>query len=303
MKWIKLGKIFSPDGNYEWMNSHAMMPVVEHLYADEFRIYFSPRDKNNRSRPASLDINIHKPQEYYNLTETPLLELGQLGAFDDSGVMPTSVVLIDNKKHMFFNGWTLGSNIPFFSFNGIAKENNQGSFDKLADYPNALNRSESDPYSTFAPFVMKDGDIWRMWYVSLIRWEENNKHFYHIKYAESEDGLHWIPQNKVCIDFISDTEYAIARPIVIKDDKYRMWFSSRSLDGIDTYRIRYAESDDGINWIRHENVGIDVSASGWDSEMVCYPYVFQHLGKTYMVYNGNGYGKDGMGLAILEDKE
>ena len=34
--------------------------------------------------------------------------------------------------------------------------------------------------------------------------------------------------------------------------------------------------------------------------MVCYPYVFDHAGNRYMLYNGNGYGRTGFGMAILE---
>ena len=49
-----------------------------------------------------------------------------------------------------------------------------------------------------------------------------------------------------------------------------------------------------------EQVGINVSESGWDSEMIQYPYVFNHKANKYMVYNGNGYGENGAGLAILE---
>ena len=48
-----------------------------------------------------------------------------------------------------------------------------------------------------------------------------------------------------------------------------------------------------------KNSFIDVSNDGWDSEMICYPYVFDHKGKRYMLYNGNDYGKKGFGLAIL----
>ena len=47
---------------------------------------------------------------------------------------------------------------------------------------------------------------------------------------------------------------------------------------------------------------LDVSPSGWDSEMVCYPHVFDHKGKRYMLYNGNGYGRTGFGLAVLEEE-
>ncbi len=86
---------------------------------------------------------------------------------------------------------------------------------------------------------------------------------------------------------------------VTRDDY--MWFSYRSGDGT-PYRIGYAFSADGLNWeLRLKDAGIDVSSEGWDSEMVCYPYVFEHSGDRYMLYNGNGYGKTGIGLAIWEN--
>ncbi|MBZ5674970.1 MAG: hypothetical protein LAP61_12065 [Acidobacteriia bacterium] len=63
----------------------------------------------------------------------------------------------------------------------------------------------------------------------------------------------------------------------------------------------YAESKDGIAWQRlDELAGLTVSPEGWDSEMVEYPCVFPHQEKLYMLYNGNGYGKTGVGLAIEE---
>ena len=73
---------------------------------------------------------------------------------------------------------------------------------------------------------------------------------------------------------------------------------------IESYRIGYAESEDGIHFNRmDEKVGIDVSKFGWDSEMICYPHVFAHNGEKYMLYNGNGYGKEGIGLAVLANEE
>ena len=81
-----------------------------------------------------------------------------------------------------------------------------------------------------------------------------------------------------------------------------MWFSCRSGKG-ETYRIGYADSPDGIAWTRRDGAaGIDISASGWDSEMIEYPFVFDHKGERYMLYNGNGYGKTGFGLAVLENR-
>ena len=139
-----------------------------------------------------------------------------------------------------------------------------------------------------------------MWYVSGTKWEADNdqpKHYYHIKYAESVNGIHWQRNGIVCVDFGDHDEYAIARPCVIRDNGiYRMWYAYRGKG----YRIGYAESKDGLRWERKdEEVGIDVSDSGWDSEMIEYPFVFDHDGERYMLYNANGYGKTGIGLAAL----
>jgi hypothetical protein len=76
-----------------------------------------------------------------------------------------------------------------------------------------------------------------------------------------------------------------------------MWYSHRG----QSYRVGYAESANGIEWERKDtHSGIDVSESGWDSEMIAYPYVFEHEGTHYMLYNGDGYGRTGIGLAVFD---
>jgi hypothetical protein len=75
-----------------------------------------------------------------------------------------------------------------------------------------------------------------------------------------------------------------------------MWYSHRGKN----YRIGYAESLDGLHWTRKDNeAGIHVSRSGWDSQMIEYPFVFDHQGSRYLLYNGNDYGKTGIGLGQL----
>jgi hypothetical protein len=127
--------------------------------------------------------------------------------------------------------------------------------------------------------------------------EGKPEHKYHIKYAESRDGINWEREGLVAIDFANDQEYAISRPSVIHDsDRWRMWYSFRG----QSYRIGYAESENGRQWKRLDaQVGINVSTAGWDSEMIEYPFVFDHKGQRYLLYNGNGYGKTGFGLAVL----
>ena len=75
-----------------------------------------------------------------------------------------------------------------------------------------------------------------------------------------------------------------------------MWFCARG----SAYRIYYAESDDGLTWQRRDEPDLTVSESGWDNEMVEYPFVFDHDGDRYMLYAGNTFGKTGFGLAIRD---
>ena len=51
---------------------------------------------------------------------------------------------------------------------------------------------------------------------------------------------------------------------------------------------------------KDEEIGIDVSESGWDSQMQAYPAVLRCRDRVYLFYNGNDYGRDGFGYAILE---
>jgi hypothetical protein len=36
--------------------------------------------------------------------------------------------------------------------------------------------------------------------------------------------------------------------------------------------------------------------------MIEYPCVFDHGGRRYLLYSGNGFGKAGFGIAVLESK-
>jgi hypothetical protein len=149
-----------------------------------------------------------------------------------------------------------------------------------------------------------------MWYISCTKWRIINNYpepQYHVKYAESTDGIIWDKKGIVCIDYDDFTE-AIGRPcVIIEDGKFKMWYSYRQITNYRTsrdksYRIGYAESFDGKNWERKDSqVGIEKSDEGWDSEMIEYCHVLDIDGRMHMFYNGNGFGKTGFGYAVLEE--
>ena len=308
-KWEKIGRIFYVDKNNEWMHSHASSVIPVQIEGDIYRLYFATRNTKGQGLIAYIEIDITQPTKILNICQAPVLTKGELGAFDDSGVWTGSIVTQENGDlWLYYVGWNLGVTVPFRTSIGLAVSKDGGkTFKRLFKGP-ILDRTKEEPHLTAACCVRKENERFKIWYPACKKWvmrEGKPLHYYHIRYAESEDGINWNRQGIVAIDFKDEYEYAIGRPSIIKDKGiYKMWFPSRATKTIPTYRIRYAESEDGIHWIRKDaEAGIDVSPEGWDSEMICYPYVFKHNEDVYMFYNGNGFGKTGFGLAKLTSWE
>ena len=301
MQWRKLGRILDPaQSGVSWMRTHAALPVAANLQGDRFRVYCAGRDGEGRAQIGAVEIAVGENPALLGIEPEPLLSYGELGAFDDRGVLPASIVTMPGRLLLYYTGVMLGVTVPFYYAVGAAQSTDGGrSWRRLSQAP-VLDRNDADPLLTASPFVMTEGTSWRMWYTSGVRWVQENgapKHYYLIKNADSADGLHWNRAGRIAVDF-ENGDYAISRPCVLKDGPlYRMWFAHRGTG----YRIGYAESPDGLTWERGpEPQGIGTSASGWDDEMICYPYVFDHEGRRYMLYNGNSFGRTGFGIAVLE---
>lgn len=305
MLWRKLGHIFCPANNYSWMLTHAAVPFVGKTDGDLIQVFFSTRNANQESSVGFIWFNINT-LEVIEVSAEQILTKGELGSFDDSGVMGCCLVKIGEVERLYYIGWNLGVTVPFRNSIGIAESIDGGNKFLKPFLGPIIDRTKSEPHFVASNCVILDNGIFKIWYLSCTSWfvvDGKVMHRYHIKYAESIDGIDWDRKGVVAIDYRDKYEYAISVPRVIKEANglYRMWFSSRGTRDIQNYRIKYAESNDGKVWVRKdEDVGIGVSASGWDSDMIEYPFVFDHKGNRYMLYNGNGYGKTGFGLAILE---
>jgi hypothetical protein len=304
MNWEKLKQVFAPHQHYDWMWSHAANPVPFVLDAEKeiVRVFFTCRTEANISHIGYADIDFLNDHKVINISPKPVIAPGSLGLFDDSGTAMGYLVEKDHELYLFYLGWNLKVTVPWLNTIGLAKADSiNGDFKKCSLAP-LMDRSNEDPYSISYPSVLLDGGIYKMWYGSNLSWGKDQGEMQHvIKYAESKDLITWNRTNEVHVPLMHPNEYALSKPWVVKTgEKYNMWYSYRANKDITTYRIGYAESADGKSWTRKdEQAGIDVSTSGWDSEMVCYPSVFTLNGKTFMLYNGNGYGKTGFGLAKL----
>lgn len=311
--WHKLGRIVDPEAHVDparsWLASHAALPWAD-VEAGRAQIYFSPRDREGRAHIARAELvglsEADRPTEdggprIVDVSREPILSPGPLGAFDDRGVTVSCIVRHQGRQYLYYTGWSLGVTVPFYFYVGLVVSDDGGrTFARVSPAP-ILERSIVDPYLTASPSVLIEGGVWRMWYVSAPGWwlrDGKPEPTYHIRYAESPDGVTWTRTGQVCIDFAAPGEYAFGRPCVIREgDRYRMWYCVRG----SAYRIGYAESPDGMVWTRlDDRAGIDVSADGWDAEMLAYPSVFSQGQRLYLLYNGNGYGKSGFGLAVQQ---
>lgn len=302
MIWEKQGLVFCPDNNYEWMRSYASYPWAEHVKDDIYKIYFSCRNEFNRSHVGYVIIDLNQPSHILEISDKPVLSPGETGTFDDCGVSMSCILNHAEKKYLYYLGWNILVNVPWKNTIGLAVYNpSSETYERYSKAP-VLGIHHVDPFTLTYPFVMWDEGIYKMWYGSSLFWGNKVEETNHvIKYATSTDGINWQRDNIICLTPEPDIEFALVKPFVTKENEtYNMWFCFRQKS---TYGIGYAASTDGISWKRNDALaGITVSSLGWDSEMVCYPYIFNHKGQTMMLYNGNGYGKTGFGLAILKQK-
>jgi predicted GH43/DUF377 family glycosyl hydrolase len=299
--WEKLGRILKPEPNISWISTYTGPSFALNAQGPLFDIYVTGRNLQNQSRIGCIKINIENPKEILEIAPKPVFELGEVGTFDENGVSYPWIVKDGEKIYMYYVGWMPTVLTPFQNHLGLASSSNgKDKFERISKAP-ILDRTNDEPYGTGSACIIKEGNHWRMWYTVWKSWEkqkDNFKHYYIIRHAESKDGIIWNRNMHNCIDYKSTSEYAICRPSVIKLDKtYHMWYTYRG----EEYRIGYAYSNDGIEWRRADELtGIGVSDSGWDSKAISYPHVFNYGNYLYMLYCGNDYGKEGLGLARLK---
>jgi hypothetical protein len=302
-RWQRLGRIFSPEPVGPWGVSHASYPTALPIYDCIIRIYFSMRDADNRAHLASADFSV-TPQGAKRVSEVrgPLLSPGPRGAFDADGVTVTSLVRTDDNVFAYYLGWNKGVSVPFTNFIGLAVGDREGHSFKRPFRAPVVGRSEYNPITIAYPWVLRDGQKWRMWFSSCLGWGAGpREHPSVINAAESTDGLSWNERTRTAVPLAGardPSEVALGRPTVIRgQDGYSMWYSRLRPN----YCLGYAWSRDGEDWERYDQeLQFDGEVGEWERNEQTYPCVFDHGGHRYMLYNGDGYGKSGFGLAVLQ---
>ena len=302
MIWRSLGLLFDFESKYEWMNSHASLPTIINISNEYFRIFFSTRDIFNRSHTTFVDLNLQYWRPGNKLIHTqkkPTFSPGKIGLFDDCGVTVSTFLKTKSGMYAYYLGWTQKKTTLFSNEIGIAYVDKNYNFNRIQNLP-IYGRTEVEPLTFGYPTILKYNNKISMYYDGIKKWNLKNQASYKFNLREAiyNKKDKWIFTNKELIKLKSN-ERAITRPtFMILNKKLIMIFS---LDVAGKYELAAACQNNNGKWSRMNNFTFVNSGQEWDSIDNCYPSIFESNNQYYMLYNGNGYGKSGFGIAKLFD--
>jgi hypothetical protein len=299
IRWKKGGLVYAPDGTRWWARRNASFPAVC-LQDDVLRVFFTALDDRRFGRTGYVDLDPEDPSRVVRESAEPVLDLGEVGAFDDCGANAFCALRVGDATYLYYQGWQRAERVPYLIFTGLAIDDGDGQGFRRYSRAPLLDRTDEQPFLRGAPCVVRLSDGFHMWYVSSRRWVHDAHGLHYevaIHHARSPDGVDWTADERPCVEPDWNDEYAVGRPsVLVEGNTYRMWYSVRSFS--QPYRLGYAESGDGHAWMRRDSeVGLERSDQGWDSQMTCYPQVIRVDGRLLMFYNGNGHGASGFGYA------
>lgn len=317
MKWLKHGKIFDPtahtlpNGCVQFAQSPQAL-----VFEDFVRIYFSTRavDTNDKFLSHIAFVDMRKNlRDIIRVSDQPIIPLGGLGCFDEHGIFPMNVVRHADLVYGYTCGWSRRVSVSVDTAIGLAISYNDGlTFERIGPGP-VLAASLNECCLVGDGFVRVIDGIFHMWYIFGTGWKKYTPEAapdrtYKIGHATSLDGMNWTKEEarQIISDRLGSDE-SQALPTVVKiGHRYHMFFcyresfDFRSVKGRG-YRLGHAWSDDLSNWTRDDDAPqLKGTPDTWDSDMQCYPHVFDYDGKVYLLYNGNEFGRYGFGLAELQ---
>ena len=302
MQVIKKGLIYCPENLGGWRDNSFMTPFPYLISENVIRVFGGFRDSEGASRFGYVDVDANDPKKVLAVSEKPIIELGEDGTFDDNGMLLGCFVPFNNELRMYYVGFQLVKKAKFYAFSGLAiSKDNGNTFERYQSSP-VLDRYKREKFIRGIHSVIYEDNKFRVWYAAGLRWQYINGipyPQYQIRYIESKDGIVFPVEEGIdCLVPIND-EYRIGKPVIFKEDnKYKMFYTTDTLSKV--YSCGYAESDDGINWVRRNDLfQLPMSETGWDSESCCYPVPITVKDKTYIFYSGNGMGKTGFGYAEI----
>lgn len=317
LRWKKHGLVFEPARHglpprcVGWAQSPQAL-----VLGDRVRVFFSTRVADSPttflSQVACADFSL----DFTTVLQVhdPVIALGSLGEFDEHGIFPLNVVRTSKGVFGYSTGWSRRKSVSVETAIGLAISHDDGlHFSKVGTGP-VLGPSLFEPFLVGDAFVREFGGQFHMWYIFGTAWSAESvdgprERTYKIGHAVSPDGHTWkksadgVP---IIADRLGPLESQALPTVVEHGGVFHMVFCYRETYGFRKtggrgYRLGYARSTDLTHWERRDTDVPPLGAPGeWDSEMMCYPHLFENEGRVHLLYNGNAFGRGGFGLATLE---
>lgn len=316
MKWTRHGKIFDPADHVLPSDCIGFAQSPQVLAFENFvRVYFSTRARDASGKYLSHVAFVEFApdlREILRVSSGAVISLGALGSFDEHGIFPISVLRHGDAIYGYTCGWSRRVSVPVETGIGLVVSRDQGlTFQRIGDGP-IMSASLHEPYLVADGFVRVIDGVFHMWYIFGTSWQRYASdaapdRTYKIGHAVSRDGISWDREEgrQIITDRLGPEECQALPSVVEIAGRHHMFFCYRPSHDFRTsagrgYQLGHAWSDDLAIWTRDDDLpGLEGGAGEWDEEMQCYPHAFSHEGRTYLLYNGNEFGRRGFGLAEL----
>ncbi len=155
INWVKKGLIFKPESLHPLASTRVMVPTPFLLNESLIRLYCGFCDSEGISRIAYLDLDAEDPQRIMQISDSPVLDIGEDGTFDDNGLCPASIVRVsDSVVYLYYFGFQKGIQVPFYMFSGLAiSTDNAKTFKRFSRTP-ILDRSNDEFLMRSCPSVI-----------------------------------------------------------------------------------------------------------------------------------------------------
>ena len=252
------------------------------------------------SSRANSSISISQSEDGYTWSEPVIVFGPSENSKWDKVINRCSIVKKDGKYYMYYTGQE-GETSKI----GVAVSEDGINFEKMVADPVIIPEYDYEGTNTMNPYVIWDEEeqLFKMWYAAGEYIEPDA-----ICYATSTDGINWKKYDKNPIIKATNKEenydnYKVGACEVYKlsENDYLMFYIGYT--DLNTARIFYAKSEDGINWRRKsETPIISPSNNAFDSDATYKPTaVYDKKNNQWLLwYNGRTEEKEYIGLAICE---
>ena len=298
--WNKETHIGLPKVNKNWSKNYMQTPVP-YIFQDKLLVFYGTRDSKNISSISWIELD----PDSFSIKKTankPLLTKGSLGSFDDSGVIPSSIIRIKNKYFLYYMGWSKGGDVASRNAGGVAELNfNKMCAERVFEGP-ILDRTREEPQYCAVPRVYRINSKYIMYYLGVNKWigdYKSNDAIYEIRIATSNDGMNWKRNGTKALSLKNNEGGHYPFSVLKVENKYIGFYSSRNKTSYrknpkNAYKIFFAESEDGIHWKEKNKIKIKNLNNSFENVMQAYPSVLKINGEHVMFYNGNDFGKYGI---------